>query len=101
MSFVLSEVVTRIPSTPASTLTSNGAARDRHRAAGFLRFPFGKRAQTGPMHEGAVGPAAERVALHAEMSQARSDLARLLAAASDADLRRRSAGTRWTNEQLL
>ena len=54
------------------------------------------------MHEGALDPAAtDRVALHAEMSRARSDLARLLAAASDPDLRRRSAGTKWTNEQLL
>ena len=51
-----------------------------------------------------VDPVDERVdraVLHAEMDQSRGDLARLVAAASDPDLRRRSAGTRWTNEQLL
>ena len=45
--------------------------------------------------------AINRAGLHAEMQWARDDLARLLAAASSADLERGSAGTRWTNEQLL
>jgi hypothetical protein len=43
----------------------------------------------------------DRAALHAEMRGARDDLARLLAGVPAADLRRGSAGTRWTNEQLL
>lgn len=46
-------------------------------------------------------PTVDRAALHAEMGQSRADLARLLATASTADLGRLSAGTRWTNEQLL
>ena len=46
-------------------------------------------------------PAVDRAGLHAEMQWARDDLARLLAAASSADLERGSTGTRWTNEQLL
>jgi len=43
----------------------------------------------------------DRTPLHAEMETARADLAALLAAATPAELRRRSNGTRWTNEQLL
>lgn len=43
----------------------------------------------------------DRAQLHAEMAQRREDLAGLLAAASGPELRRRSDGTRWTNEQLL
>jgi hypothetical protein len=35
------------------------------------------------------------------MDQARLDFRRLVAAATPADLRRRSDGTRWTNQQLL
>ena len=45
--------------------------------------------------------ALDRAAARAEMEQARLDFRRLLAQASPADLRRPSAGTRWTNQQLL
>lgn len=43
----------------------------------------------------------DRVAIAGELEHARVRLHRLLADASDTSLRRRSAGTRWTNEQLL
>lgn len=49
-----------------------------------------------------TGPSpGDRAALHAELERSRTDLAALLGAATAADLRRRSNGTRWTNEQLL
>jgi hypothetical protein len=44
--------------------------------------------------------ALDRAAVQAEMEQARLDFHRLLAQASRADLRRPSAGTRWTNQQM-
>lgn len=37
----------------------------------------------------------------AEMDRTRATLRAALASATDSDLRRRSAGTRWTNEELL
>jgi hypothetical protein len=52
----------------------------------------------------APGPrpaALDRAAVRAEMESARLDFHRLIAAATPADLRRPSDGTRWTNQQLL
>lgn len=46
-------------------------------------------------------PVPDRDPIHAEMERARADLARLLTIPSSDELGRRSAGTRWTNEQLL
>jgi hypothetical protein len=47
-------------------------------------------------------PAAlDRAAIIAEMDQARLDFRRLVAGATVADLRRRSDGTKWTNQELL
>jgi hypothetical protein len=43
----------------------------------------------------------DRAAVCAEMEQARRDFRDLLARADSASLRRRSDGTRWTNQQLL
>jgi DinB superfamily len=43
----------------------------------------------------------DRAAVRAEMDQARLDFRRLADAATPADLRRPSARTRWTNQQLL
>jgi hypothetical protein len=45
--------------------------------------------------------ALDRAAVRAEMDQARADFRRLVSDAAPADLRRRSAGTRRTNQQLL
>ncbi|MFI7482301.1 DinB family protein [Kocuria sp. M1R5S2] len=42
-----------------------------------------------------------RRTIHLELDRARDDFHALVAAAGPADLRRRSAGTRWTNGQLL
>lgn len=43
----------------------------------------------------------DRQPVHQEMERARTDFHQLLNGASDADLRRRSDGTRWNNRQLL
>ncbi|MGW2236910.1 DinB family protein [Streptomyces sp. NPDC001759] len=43
----------------------------------------------------------DRQSVHAELERVGSDFHRLLADADTADLRRRTDGTRWTNEQLL
>ncbi|MFJ3307641.1 DinB family protein [Streptomyces sp. NPDC086549] len=43
----------------------------------------------------------DRQAIHEELERARTTFHRLLDGATDADLRRRTEGTRWTNEQLL
>lgn len=43
----------------------------------------------------------DRSAVRGEMEQARQDLHRLLGNAAPADLARPSAGTKWTNQQLL
>jgi hypothetical protein len=45
--------------------------------------------------------APDRQVIHAEMERARSTLTRLMAESSPADLRRRTDGTRWTNDQML
>lgn len=47
-----------------------------------------------------VAPLDRRV-IHDEMEHAKTQFHRLLTVASPADLKRRSDGTRWTNEQLL
>jgi hypothetical protein len=47
------------------------------------------------------GPVIDRQALHDGMDTARANFHQLLEVATPADLRRRSAGTRWTNQQLL
>jgi hypothetical protein len=49
----------------------------------------------------AAPPPVDRAAISREMDLARTQLHALLASADAADLRRRSNGTRWTNEQLL
>ena len=55
-----------------------------------------------PAADPAPAPAAlDRAAVRAQMEQARLDFRRLVADATPADLRRPSAGTRWTNQQLL
>lgn len=43
----------------------------------------------------------DRAAVRAEMEQARLDFHQLVTDATAADLRRRSDGTKWTNQQLL
>ena len=43
----------------------------------------------------------DRQALHDEMAQAYANFHQILEAASPSDLRRRSMGTRWNNQQLL
>src|ERR1700754_3007577 len=43
----------------------------------------------------------DRAAVHRELDEARMTFHRLVSEARDADLRRPSAGTRWTNKQLL
>jgi DinB family protein len=53
-----------------------------------------------PMAGAPIGPV-DRAVIAREMDDARSTLHALLAAAGPTDLRRRSNGTRWTNEQLL
>lgn len=45
--------------------------------------------------------ATDRQVIHAELEHVRSDLHRLTAAATTAELRRRTDGTRWTNRQML
>jgi hypothetical protein len=45
--------------------------------------------------------ATDREAIHDELERARATLHELLRNASTADMRQPSAGTRWTNEQLL
>lgn len=43
----------------------------------------------------------DRQAVHEELERVRATFHRLLDGASEADLRRPTKGTRWTNEQLL
>jgi hypothetical protein len=45
--------------------------------------------------------APDRQAVHDELERARQTLRQLVTAATAADLRRRTSGTRWTNEQML
>ena len=49
----------------------------------------------------ANGPPTDRASIHAELERARDDLHLLIATATPAGLRRRTDGTRWTNQQLL
>src|SRR5262245_14607904 len=49
-------------------------------------------AHTGPV---------DREVVHRELEEARSSFHRLVAGASEAELRRPSDGTRWTNKELL
>jgi hypothetical protein len=56
---------------------------------------------TWPPTAGGTNGPVDRAAIAGEMDDARARLLTLLAAAGSADLRRRSNGTRWTNEQLL
>ena len=49
---------------------------------------------------GTVRPA-DRRSIHEEMERARADLHHLVASATTAGLRRRTDGTRWTNQQML
>lgn len=48
-----------------------------------------------------MGEEIDRASIHAELERARADFRAVVAGASPADLRARTAGTRWTNEQLL
>jgi len=47
------------------------------------------------------GQPTDRQSIHEELDRVRDDLHHLVAQATAADLRRRTAGTRWTNEQML
>jgi hypothetical protein len=47
------------------------------------------------------GQAADRRSIHEELERARTDLHHLVASATFADLRRRTEGIRWTNQQML
>ncbi len=49
----------------------------------------------------ANGRPADRGSIHEELERARADLHLLLDRATTADLRRRTNGTRWTNQQML
>jgi hypothetical protein len=49
----------------------------------------------------ANGQPADRRSIHEELERARTDLHHLVASATAADLRRRTDGTRWTNQQML
>ena len=50
---------------------------------------------------GTVTDQVDRQAIHAEMARARMTFTALVDAASAVDLRRRTDGTRWTNQQML
>lgn len=50
---------------------------------------------------GTNGQPIDRASVHHELERVRADLHHLLGEASSADLHRRTAGTRWTNQQLL
>jgi hypothetical protein len=47
------------------------------------------------------GQPVDRRSIHEELERARTDLHHLVASATASDLRRRTDGTRWTNEQML
>jgi hypothetical protein len=48
-----------------------------------------------------VGPVVDRQGIHDEMERARATFHTLVSQATRSDLRRRTTGTRWTNQQLL
>ena len=69
-------------------------------AAGRARRP----AAGVPARASSTAPArasTDRLALHEEMNRAASTFSQLVRDASPAELHRRSAGTRWNNQQLL
>lgn len=47
------------------------------------------------------GPSISKVSIHLELERTRADFRAMVAGASSADLHDKTAGTRWTNEQLL
>lgn len=47
------------------------------------------------------GQSVDRRSIHEELERARTDLHHLVASATPADLRRRTNGTSWTNQQML
>ena len=47
------------------------------------------------------GQPADRRSIHVELERPGTDLHQLVASATSADLRRRTDGTRWTNQQML
>ena len=47
------------------------------------------------------GRPVDREAIHEELERVRADFHRLVSLASPSDLRRRTDGTRWTNQQML
>ena len=47
------------------------------------------------------GESGDRQSIHDELEQVRTDLHHLVAQASAAEFRRRTDGTRWTNQQML
>jgi len=49
----------------------------------------------------ANGRPVDRSSIHEELERARADLHHLVASATPPDLRRRTDGTRWTNQQML
>jgi hypothetical protein len=55
----------------------------------------------GLAREAGVSQPTDRQAIHDELERARATLHTLVSEASASELRRSSAGTRWTNEQLL
>lgn len=55
----------------------------------------------GNLVEGDISESSDRQSIHDEMNQACLVFRQLVADATKADLHRRSAGTRWTNQQLL
>jgi hypothetical protein len=47
------------------------------------------------------GQSADRRSIHTELERTRTDMHHLVAGATSANLRRRTDGTRWTNQQML
>jgi hypothetical protein len=67
-----------------------------------MRSPPGRaRRPASPAERDRLWPVADRAALHAELDRAADSFRQLVLDASPGRLRRRSAGTRWTNRQLL
>ena len=67
------------------------------RRAGQLDQPAPPSVASGASERSTI----DRQVLHNELDQARIAFHRLVSGAANADLRRRSIGTRWTNKQLL
>ena len=47
------------------------------------------------------GESGDRQAVHQQLERVRDDLRQLVTDAASDELRRRTAGTRWTNQQML